>query len=58
VTFVACAVAWTRSQPFAVYYPLVLVGLISALVFATVLPALRKRYEARELRRMRALDVR
>jgi hypothetical protein len=58
VTFVAGAVVWTRGQPWVVYYPLLLVGLISALVFATALPALRKRYEAQELRRMRALDVR
>jgi uncharacterized membrane protein HdeD (DUF308 family) len=58
VTFVAGAVAWTRGQPYAVYYPLLLVGGISAVVFTTTLPALRKRYEARELRRMRALDVR
>jgi hypothetical protein len=35
-----------------------LVGGISALVFATSLPTLRKRYEAQELRRMRALDIR
>jgi hypothetical protein len=58
VTFVAGAVAWTRGQPYAVYYPLLLVGGITALVLGTALPALRKRYEAQELRRMRALDLR
>jgi hypothetical protein len=58
VTFAAGAVAWIQGQAYAVYYPLLLVGGISAVVFATVLPALRKRYESQELRRMRALDVR
>lgn len=58
MTLVAGAVAWSREQPYAVYYPLLLVGGISALVFATSLPTLRKRYEAQELRRMRALDIR
>jgi hypothetical protein len=58
VTFLAGAVAWTRGQPYAVYYPLLLPGFICVAVFGTVLPALRKRYEAQELRRMRALDVR
>jgi hypothetical protein len=56
VTFVAGAVAWTRGQPYAVYYPLLLVGGITALVLGIALPSLRKRYEAQELRRMRALD--
>jgi hypothetical protein len=58
VTFAAGAVAWTRDQPFGVYYPLLLVGGLTAVVFATALPVLWKRYEAQELRRMRALDVR
>jgi hypothetical protein len=58
VAFVAGAIAWTRGQPYAVYYPLLLVGFICAVVFGSVLPTLRKRYEAQELRRMRALDVR
>jgi hypothetical protein len=51
------AVALTRGQPYAVYFPLLLVGGISAVVFASVFPGLRKRYEAQELRRMRALDL-
>jgi hypothetical protein len=58
VAFGAGAVAWTLGQPYAVYYPLLLLGIVCPLVFASILPALRRRYETQELRRMRALDVR
>jgi hypothetical protein len=58
VTFLVGAVAWSKGQPYAVYYPLLLIGVISPVVFGAALRTLRKRYEAQELRRMRALDVR
>ncbi len=50
-------VALLRSQPYAVYYPLLLIGLIGSVLPATLLRTIRKRYEEMELRRMRAMDV-
>lgn len=50
-------VALARSQPHAVYYPLVLLGIIATLVPAFTLPLARKRYVELELRKMKAMDV-
>ncbi len=49
--------ALLRSQPYAVYYPLLLVGLISSVVPGVLLRNVQKRYEELELRKMRAMDV-
>lgn len=46
-----------RSQPYHVYYPLLLVGAISMIVMIANRGALRRRYEEQELRRMESLDV-
>jgi len=45
------------SQPYHVWYPLVLTGAIGTVVFGILLPVARRRYEALELRRMRAMDA-
>jgi hypothetical protein len=50
-------VAAARSQPYAVYYPLLLCGIICTVVSMAVLPGIRKRYEAMELRKMKAQDI-
>jgi hypothetical protein len=44
-------------QPYAVFYPLLLCGVIATLVPLTLLPQLKRRYEQLELRRMTALDA-
>ncbi|MFH1919407.1 MAG: hypothetical protein ABIP48_05900 [Planctomycetota bacterium] len=44
-------------QPYAVYYPLLLGGGISTVVFGGLLPVIRQRYQQAELRRMTAMDV-
>ncbi len=49
--------AWLSGQPYGVWYPLLLVGVICAVVDAAVLPGARRRFEEIELRRMRARDV-
>lgn len=54
---VAGLVALLKGQGYDVYYPLLLIGVLSLLVPLTVLPRLRKRYEELELRRMSALDA-
>jgi len=50
-------VAAGSSQPRFVWYPLLLVGGLSAVVGLVVLPAVRRRYAADELRRIAAMDV-
>ncbi len=45
-------------QPYAVWYPLVLIGGISVLVFAALIPTLRARYRQAELRRLDAEQFR
>lgn len=44
-------------QPYAVYYPLTLLGNIMALVMGINLPGLQKRYGQVELRKMNAQDA-
>jgi hypothetical protein len=50
-------VAVVLGQPYGVYYPLLLGGVILTLVIGLNLPGLRRRYEQIELRRMEAMDV-
>lgn len=51
-------VALAGGQPYAVYYPLLLGGGIVTFAFGLALPSVRKRYQDRELRRIRAFDAR
>jgi hypothetical protein len=55
--FVIGLVALTRNEPYALYYPLLLLGFLSAVLPLALLPAIRKRYEQIEFRRMRAHDL-
>ena len=50
-------VATGSSQPRYVWYPLLLVGGLSAVVGLVVLPGVRRRYAADELRRIEAMDL-
>jgi len=52
------ALAWMRAQPYEVYYPLLLVGLLGTVIPLGLLPAIRRQYQDVELRRMQALDLR
>jgi len=58
VSLVFGLAALLEGQPYAVYYPALLVGFIVTLVFSVNMPAMRRRYEELELRRMRAQDAR
>jgi len=49
--------ALAQSQPYAVYYPLGLVGLLSTLISIPMLFVVKKRYEQLELRRLQAKDI-
>jgi hypothetical protein len=53
----AGVVAVIDAQPYAVYYPLLLAGVICAVVPFASLRRVRQRYEELELRRMEALDA-
>ncbi len=50
-------VAVSLSQPYGVYYPLLLGGAIASIVPLASLPGIRRRYEQVELRRMSAMDM-
>ena len=56
VCLLAGVVAVVLSQPWTVYYPLLLIGLISTLVFGLNFPMIRRSYAQRELRKMEAMD--
>jgi hypothetical protein len=51
-------VALVLQQPYAVYYPLLLAGILAAAIFGGLFPLIRRRYEQIELRKMAAMDVR
>jgi hypothetical protein len=56
VSLIAGFLALAREQPYAVYYPLLLAGVLCATLGLFLRGNLSKRYAARELRRMKALD--
>lgn len=57
----ACAVAGivavAQHQPYGVYYPLLLLGILLTTINASLLPTVRKRFQELELRRMQSLDA-
>ena len=57
VSLVLGLVSLARGAEYAVYYPLLLIGVIAVIVPASILPRVRKRYEELELGRMSALDA-
>lgn len=50
-------VALMLQQPYAVYYPLLLLGVLSTVLGVAMIPVMKQRYHAAEFRRMQALDV-
>lgn len=58
VLLVAGLVALAADQPYAVWYPLLLMGALDPILAFSLLPTARRRFEALELRRIRALDAR
>ncbi len=54
---VAGIVALFQSQPYAVWYPLLLLGILGSAIMGGLLPVLRRRYEQVELRKMTAADA-
>jgi len=56
-SLIAGIMALALGQPYAVWYPLLLAGVILTAVIGGNLPILRRRYEQIELRKMAAMDV-
>ena len=57
VLLVAGAFALLVGQPYAVWYPMLLCGVISTLVCGSLRPVMRRRYEQRELERISKVDL-
>jgi hypothetical protein len=57
LSLIGGAAALLLAQPYAVYYPLLLMGLICALLGTGLVRTVRKRYDELELRKMRAMDA-
>jgi hypothetical protein len=57
LSLLAGGAALAMGQPWFVYYPLLLGGVIGVAICGLNLPAIRKRYDALELRRMAAMDA-
>lgn len=58
ILLIAGVYAVASGQPYHVWYPLVLIGGILALVLSLTLPAVRHRYRQAEVRRMDAEEFR
>ncbi len=56
-SLVTGVVALALSQPYAVWYPLLLIGSLGAILPPAIWPGMRRRYQQAELRRMQALDA-
>jgi hypothetical protein len=56
-SLVGGAVAMATAQAYAVYYPLLLIGIILVVVIGTMRGSLLARYEQLELKRMQSMDV-
>jgi len=56
-SLVAGIVAVCVGQPYAVYYPLILVGILCPALGFGLTPTLRKRYDEHEFRKMSAMDA-
>ena len=54
---VAGLIAVGFQQPYAVWYALLLPGVILTLVFSLNLPAIQRRYDELEIRRMASVDA-
>ncbi len=56
VVLVSGIVSLSLSQPYHVWYPLILGGALTAIIFWALNPKVRKRYADLELRKIRAMD--
>lgn len=57
VSLIAAVAAFAAGQPYAIYYPLGLIGIIVAFVTGKLRSTLAARYEELELKRMQSMDA-
>lgn len=57
ICLVAGAAAYLQGQPYAVWYPLLLTGILSLAILPFGLRQMHRQYEARELQKIRAADT-
>ncbi len=57
VCLIAGTIALTLQQPYEVYYPLLLTGIIATSVVGGLMRTVRKRFEEAELRKMASMDT-
>jgi hypothetical protein len=57
LSLIAGMIALAAKQPYAVYYPLLLMGFILTLVCSINLPSIQRRYDELEIRRMTSVDT-
>lgn len=57
ICLAAGLIAVGTSQPHVVYFPLLLIGVLSTVIMSSILPTVRKRFEDAELHRMNAMDA-
>jgi hypothetical protein len=57
VCLIAGTIALTQQQPYEVYYPLLLTGVIATSVVGGLIRTVRKRFEEAELRKMASMDA-
>jgi uncharacterized membrane-anchored protein len=57
VSLVVGLAALAFSQPYAVYYPLLLLGLLCSVLPMGLFRTIKQQYEQKELRKMHAMDV-
>lgn len=55
---VAGLAALLAHQPYGIYYPLLLLGLLSSVIVGTLIPVVRRRYSESEQRRLDAAALR
>jgi len=57
VALIAGVVALLQHQPYAVFFPLLLLGVLATSICGGMLPVVRRRYAERELRKLEAADA-
>lgn len=57
LSLIAGGIAAVTKQPYAIYYPLLLMGFILTVVFSVNLPSIQRRYDELEIRRMTSIDT-
>lgn len=53
----AGVIAWSKGQPYGVWYGIGFPGVLGLIIFRSLLPVVRRRYREAELRKLNARDL-